>query len=476
MRVSWLSRTILAGVSVAAACGWMGIRLAPATESPLSALLAVDAVEAPVPAEGPTVRNRNAWQPSPMPSQAQVQQPSQTSQPNAAQPQPLPGIGGVPAIGIGGAALAVPVPVAGPKGASVPDVPGAVLQPRNSSVTSPEIEAVASAAGFVPMSRMFTADLLEDVFDGGLPAQRGYWDIVEFNSKSLGRKDSYMVWLPPGYGSSGKQRYPTLYLLHGVGGEAGFGVEEWLGYALTEDLDRMTALGLIEPMIVVLPNGEQGYWMNHADGGPKWADYVALDIVKDVDSRYRTIPQREKRAIGGLSMGGHGALQIALNRPETFSIAGAHSPTLRPFEDSPEFFGDQKWFAKYDPLSLARSSKAVKRITTWIDVGYDDEWRGATQQLVQTLERRGGRVQFTVLEGEHEGWYWEYYLPEYLNFYSSALRATAKTPEGAPVVATTPIGSAFVSIAKASGSSVASAPGWGPVDVAGFVTAADTHS
>ena len=60
-------------------------------------------------------------------------------------------------------------------------------------------------------------------------------------SRSLGRETSYMAWLPPGYASS-TQTYPTLYLLHGVGGPDGYGVEEWLGYALTEDLDRMLAV------------------------------------------------------------------------------------------------------------------------------------------------------------------------------------------------------------------------------------------
>jgi enterochelin esterase-like enzyme len=243
-----------------------------------------------------------------------------------------------------------------------------------------------------------------------------------------------MVWLPPGYGDDDKGTYPTLYLLHGVGGPAGSGVEEWLGYALTEDLDRLLALGLIEPMLVVLPSGAQGYWMNHADGGPQWADFVAADLVAHVDATFRTDPRREKRAVGGLSMGRHGALQLALNFPEVFAVAGAHSPTIRPFEATPDFFGDQQWFAQYDPLSLIKSSDVARRIAFWIDVGYEDIWRSGAEAAALALEAKRAPVTYKVLEGEHEGWYWELYLPEYLSFYSQALHAGSKTPQGAPGV------------------------------------------
>ncbi|MGH2350381.1 MAG: alpha/beta hydrolase, partial [Chloroflexota bacterium] len=363
-------------------------------------------------------RSRAAWQPSPVPSS---QQPAQAAQQSSGSAAPLlPSLGTAPALGGAVAGYgSLPLPAGQAAGVTLPGAP--------------------TAADYIPIGQMFTTDRLEAAFDGGLPEQRGEWREVRFHSRSLGREVTYLAWLPPGYDTTNRA-YPTLYLLHGVGGGAGFGFDEWLGYALTEDLDRLLALGLIEPMIVVLPNGEQGYWMNHADGGPKWADYVARDLVAHVDATYRTVPQRQARAVGGLSMGAHGALQLALNYPEVFGVAGAHSPTLRPFEDSPEFFGNRQWFAKYDPLSLAKSTDAARRITTWIDVGNDDRWRTGTEDLVSAFEAKKAPVTYRVLEGEHEGWYWMYYLPEYLNFYSSALNATAKTAQGAPVVAFHPLG------------------------------------
>ena len=169
--------------------------------------------------------------------------------------------------------------------------------------------------------------------------------------------------------------------------------------------------------------------MNHADGGPKWADFVAIDLVRHVDATFRTRRGAERRAIGGLSMGGHGALQLALNHPDTFSVAGAHSPTLRPFETSPEFFGDRAGSRRTIRSSLVAHDAAAPRIATWIDVGHEDKWRPSAEVLRSALEAKHAPVEFRMLEGEHEGWYWKHYLPEYLGFYSDALSG------GAPPIA-----------------------------------------
>ena len=406
MRPSLFSTLVLAGACSAAAAGWFGVRLdlPIAGQAPAAVGRLAPAGET---AEGlptqPGVRNRAAWQPSPVPSQ-----------------------GAQPAL----------------EASRVADRP-----------VGPGLAAPAPGVPFVPIGDSFTTDRLEAAFDGGLPETQGEWREVSFFSRALGRDVAYLVWLPPGYsppaggGTPDEHTYPTLYLLHGAGGSGGFGVEEWLGYALTEDLDRLVALGLIEPMIVVLPNGEQGYWINHADGGPRWADFVAVDLVNNVDATFRTDARRERRAVGGLSMGGHGALQLAINHPDVFAVAGAHSPTLRPFEESPEFFGDQKWFARFDPLALIKSSDGAGKVAFWIDAGHEDRWGAGAAVVAKALEAKQAQVTYRVLEGEHEGWYWKYYLPEYLNFYSEALNAAARTVQGAPAVAYRPLGPIFNSVA-----------------------------
>jgi enterochelin esterase-like enzyme len=428
---SVVSRFVVAGAVVVSAAGWFGAQPA----SVFQAQPAESAQSAPV-------RDRAAWQPSPVPAKYQTSSASELSAQPAAAPAPEPAPERAPSLApapVGGitAAVAAPAP-ASLAGRLAEWLAGLFRAVPATSLGSSHgadgvIEPIPGAEGVIPFESAFHHDRLEAASGYGMPAERGEWRTVTFFSRALGRESTYIAWLPPGYATSGVA-YPSLYLLHGVGdGESAFGVEEWLGYALTEDLDRMLALGLIEPMIVVLPYGEQSYWMNHANG-TKWGDFVAVDLVKHVDATFRTDAVRERRAIGGLSMGGHGALQLAYNHPDTFAIAGAHSPTIRPFETSPEFFGDAKYFAQFDPISLARSAEGARRILTWIDVGADDQWREGAEKLAATLAARRAPFELRVLEGDHDGWYWKYYLPEYLHFYSEALHTTRKSASGAPQV------------------------------------------
>lgn len=380
MKVTSFSGALVLGVSLAAAVGWAGQEVAPAIAARADRGLA---------------RDRSAWQPSPVPSLAQAAGVRHAPLAGDLLPAPLSG----PAV----RAAALPPP-AGPKGVPLGTGIAPGVLPIASQLAHDEIEALAGGKG-------------------RLPDRRGTWRQVTFYSSALGYETTYMAWVPPGYGASRATGvpYPTLYLLHGVGSAEASGPEEWLGYALTEDLDRMLALELIEPMIVILPNGEQAFWMNHAGGGARWGDFVAGDLVTHVDATFRTDARRERRAIGGLSMGGHGALQLAYNFPDVFGVAGAHSPTLRPYEQSPEFFGDRRWFARHDPLTLARNGSAAGRVVTWIDVGDADRWRPQAEALAGVLAERKAHVELRVFEGEHEGWYWRTYLPEYLRFYSAVL-------------------------------------------------------
>src|SRR5262249_57251604 len=120
--------------------------------------------------------------------------------------------------------------------------------------------------------------------------------------------------------------------------------------------------------LMVLPQGDEGYWLNHASG-PRWGDYVSGDVVDYFDATYRTLPAAGSRAVGGLSMGGHGALQLAFNHPDVFGVAGAHSPTLRPRAEAPGFFADAATFRQVDPLSLVRRGRGAAQVKAWLDAG-----------------------------------------------------------------------------------------------------------
>jgi enterochelin esterase-like enzyme len=237
-----------------------------------------------------------------------------------------------------------------------------------------------------------------------------------FFSRALQREMPYYLYLPPDYDSSGRS-YPVLYLLHGASGDAA----EWPAYGLIDTLDRSISANDVEPFIVVLPQGDFGYWLNHAEDGYRWGDYVSRDLVTHLDSTYRTRRRPERRAIGGLSMGGTGALVQAFTQPNVFGVVGAHSPSLRTDNSVVEFLGQGEEFAARDPISLARTAPGLDQLQIWIDIGEDDEWYSRALLLHATLLERGVDHEWHAWPGEHDGDYWTEHTPDYLRYYSQAL-------------------------------------------------------
>lgn len=245
----------------------------------------------------------------------------------------------------------------------------------------------------------------------------GAFEDRSFGSETLGRQMPYRVFLPPNYYAPERagQRYPVMYLLHGMGGR----YDEWSGYGLEEVANDLMKDGKFPHTIIVAPQGGLGYWMNQ-DGGTPWADYVARDVVRHVDATYRSIARREARAVGGLSMGAHGALQLALNYPDMFGIAGAHSPSIRDETMAPLYFGRGDAFARRDPITLVKNSTLTSPPRMWIDIGRNDFWKEPAEELHRVLAEKGWAHEWRILPGEHDGWYWGDHLWEYLPFYADA--------------------------------------------------------
>jgi len=124
---------------------------------------------------------------------------------------------------------------------------------------------------------------------------------------------SYKVYTPPGYSAGGS--YPVLYLLHGFGGDQNY----YINYFNTPDAaDMLIAEGLIEPMIIVMPSGLSAlggnFYTNSAHIGGGAGETAILNVMTEVEANYAVNTSR--RAIGGHSMGGYGALSIAMNNPD----------------------------------------------------------------------------------------------------------------------------------------------------------------
>jgi S-formylglutathione hydrolase FrmB len=136
---------------------------------------------------------------------------------------------------------------------------------------------------------------------------------------SSGSERIFAILLPQSYDTS-QTRYPVVYLFHGGG----------------QDHTAFMARTAFAPMarkhefIVVMPAADRSYSALGPEAQGRYYDYVARELVDYVDSHYRTIPTREQRAIGGLSMGGRIATMTALTHADRFGAVGAFSPALRP--------------------------------------------------------------------------------------------------------------------------------------------------
>ncbi len=160
----------------------------------------------------------------------------------------------------------------------------------------------------------------------GIP--RGRLEMVTYDSKSVGTTRKMQVYTPPGYSKA--QRYPVLYLLHGIGGDE----TEWQRYATPNILlDNLLAARKATPMLLVMPNGRAQ--KNDRAEGDVFASVRAFaafeqDLLKDVipaiEARYSVRADREHRALAGLSMGGGQSLNFGFAHLDTFAWIGAFSP------------------------------------------------------------------------------------------------------------------------------------------------------
>src|ERR1700733_7263304 len=157
---------------------------------------------------------------------------------------------------------------------------------------------------------------------------QGRIDCNALQSHILGETVHYCVMLPPGYDATAAghspRRYPVLYFLHGLGDN-----EQTLfkggGWDLIEDLRQKRQ---ISDFLVVAPEGKRSFYINSADGHVRYSDFFVRELIPYIESHYSVRRERSARAIGGISMGGYGALRFAFAYPELFSSVSAESSAL----------------------------------------------------------------------------------------------------------------------------------------------------
>jgi enterochelin esterase-like enzyme len=248
--------------------------------------------------------------------------------------------------------------------------------------------------------------------DPAFVTQAGTRERIEVTSDALGgRAQEVYVYLPPGYAQDTTRRYPVFYLLHGFPGRP-------LAFLLTVRAgvveDILLARHRAQPLILVMPFGSTGTFTDKewADGvrpHEGWATFVSRDLVRAIDARYRTIPTGSARALGGLSEGGYGALNIGLHHPGEFRVLESWSGYEKADDLEPIFGGDQRVLAANSPsLELPQVARTLRRAHTyvWFYSGTKDRLRVENAAFADELARDGIHHRFLVLRGGHNWAIW----------------------------------------------------------------------
>jgi S-formylglutathione hydrolase FrmB len=241
-----------------------------------------------------------------------------------------------------------------------------------------------------------------------------------FQSKLLNREIRYGLYLPPSYASSGTQKYPVLYFLHGLNENE----MRWSTRGMTDlKLDKMIADGKIGEFIVAVPFGATSFYTNSRNGTAPWEDSLINEFIPLIESTYRVNASRATRGISGISMGGYGSLKIAMKHPQMFGSASAHSAVLLANLDDArvqdrrlamfqglfdQIFGisqDLKYWDENNPLVLAQDTRKLNGLKLYFDCGTEDEYGfQAGAKLLDEMLTKANYAHESHLYPGHHGW------------------------------------------------------------------------
>ncbi|MFA5832760.1 MAG: alpha/beta hydrolase family protein [Bacteroidota bacterium] len=238
-------------------------------------------------------------------------------------------------------------------------------------------------------------------------------------SPSLNSFTKYYAILPDGY-SKVQERYPVLYLLHGLTGN----YTNWVKYS------NIVRYAKEYQLIIVTPDGKNGWYTNsHTQQNAKYEDQIMNDLIPNVEKKYRTIQSKFSRAIAGLSMGAYGAIKFGLKYPDKFFFVGGMSPAIqfpKSLEDSAiiarrskestlnlqDIFGtvrNESW-EEDDVFSLVDKSTSTSLPYFYLSIGSQDgilELVDLTHNFAAALRRKKIAFEMHETAGAHEWKFWD---------------------------------------------------------------------
>lgn len=262
---------------------------------------------------------------------------------------------------------------------------------------------------------------------------------LQFKSEILDTVVNYSIYLPANYGKS-DVKYPVLYLLHGFTDDETIWIKN--GWA-DQAADQGIGSGEVEKMIIVMPDAGLKWYLNQPNNDFNYEDMFIKELIPFIEKTYRIKSEKKYRSIGGLSMGGFGALGYSMRHPELFATCISYSAGLFPDDEIISYsqsnydtyfspiYGKgingksrlSKHWNENNPLYLAKkiSVEKLKSVNWYITCGDDDALLYGNAMLHKIFWDRKIPHQYRVYDGKHNWVYWRTYLREGLKFISDFL-------------------------------------------------------
>lgn len=246
------------------------------------------------------------------------------------------------------------------------------------------------------------------------------WCDFHWFSKTLVKHVSSYVLLP----EVGEPPFAVFYLLHGLSDDHTI----WMRHTRIESYCQTL------PLIVVMPDGGRGFYTKN-EQGPDYEDYLVNELPQVIERSFPARPDRASRCIGGLSMGGYGALRTALAHPDRYVSANSHSGAVLWGSREPDptrgseftnemkrIFGVNPVGSRHDLQSLVQKVPAAERPALRIDCGDEDHQLADNRALHAQLQQLGYDHEYAEFPGDHNWRYWDQHIRAALLFHARHLK------------------------------------------------------
>lgn len=245
---------------------------------------------------------------------------------------------------------------------------------------------------------------------------------------------AFCAFLPPSYDQKKTQRFPVLYLLHGLGDNH----ESLINTGSWNMVERLQEQKRIGEFVIITPNAGRSFYINSKNGRVPYEDFFIREFMPAMEKRFRIGTTRAQRGISGISMGGYGAMRFAFKYPQMFAAVSAHAPAL--IEKMPrgaEHAGVARitgtaFGTPFDPVFWERNAPFVfaktfspNGLKIYFDCGERDEYgfEVGARAMQRLLKSRKIPHEAHIYPGNHGWQYFAEHLDESLEFQSKALGA-----------------------------------------------------